>query len=84
MEGFSFHASTVLLWVLPGTSSNVIRNWAMAKGGNEAMDLRHVFILLAGAGLVTMAVSACCALLKAAQEREDAEDERLWQCLLHP
>jgi hypothetical protein len=39
---------------------------------------------LAGGGLVTLATYASLCLLKSAQRIEDAEEEKLWQYLLHP
>lgn len=48
------------------------------------MHLISLLLLLAyGAGLA-VAVYACRSLLRSAQGREDAEDERLWQYLLDP
>ncbi len=45
------------------------------------MESIYLVIWLAGGGLVTY-VSFC--LLKSAERRDDAENERLWQYLLHP
>jgi hypothetical protein len=48
------------------------------------MDLQHFLILLAGGGLVTLVTCACLRLLKFSQNRENAEDEILWEYLLRP
>lgn len=43
-----------------------------------------MFTLVSGACLAGIASYFCLALLKSAQCREDAEDERLWDYLLNP
>ncbi len=43
-----------------------------------------MFTLVCAVGLVGLASCSCLALLRSAQCREDAEDERLWDYLLHP
>ena len=48
------------------------------------MESTHFVIWLAGGGLVTLATYFGFCLLKSAEHHDDAEDERLWQYLLHP
>jgi hypothetical protein len=48
------------------------------------MQFTHLFMMLGGTSLVGFAAYCCLSLLKSAQYREDAEDERLWQYLLDP
>ncbi|MGB7436320.1 MAG: hypothetical protein WBR26_01750 [Candidatus Acidiferrum sp.] len=48
------------------------------------MPLAHLAVLLAGPSLVMVAIYLCLSLLKTAQDREDAEDERVWEYLLNP
>jgi Tfp pilus assembly protein PilV len=48
------------------------------------MQLTHSFMMLFGVSLVGLAAFCCFTLLKTAQSREDAEDDRLWHYLLDP
>jgi hypothetical protein len=48
------------------------------------MHFLPFLMLFAFCGSMIFAAYACRCLLKAAQGREDAEDERLWQYLLDP
>jgi hypothetical protein len=48
------------------------------------MDSQHFLILLAAGGLVTVLACACLSLFKFSQNRENAEDEILWEYLLRP
>ncbi len=47
------------------------------------MELSYLLNWIAGSLLILVAY-ACFSLLKSAQRLEDAEDERLWQYVLHP
>jgi Tfp pilus assembly protein PilV len=48
------------------------------------MQLAHMFLMLVGVSLLGLAGYCCLSLLKTAQCREDAEDEKLWHYLLDP
>lgn len=43
-----------------------------------------IAVLLSGFVPLTLATYCCVSLLKSAQAREDAEDERVWDYLLNP
>jgi hypothetical protein len=43
-----------------------------------------IAMLLSGSALITFAGYCCVGLLKSAQAREDADDQRLWDYLLNP
>jgi hypothetical protein len=47
------------------------------------MELTYLAEWIAGGGLVILLIYTCFCLLKFAQRLEDAEDERLWQNVLH-
>jgi hypothetical protein len=62
--------------------------WDSGRSGaprerNRFMELTHPFIWIAAGGLVTLATYVCFCLLRSAQGLDDAEEERLWQYLLH-
>jgi len=48
------------------------------------MIFLQLLMMLADASLVVVAGYSCRTLLKSAQYREDAEDERIWDYLLNP
>ena len=48
------------------------------------MGPTYPFIWIAGGGLATLATYACFWLLRSGQRLDDAEEESLWQYLLHP
>jgi hypothetical protein len=48
------------------------------------MKLANFLFWLAGGGLVTFATYVGLFLLKCGERLDDAEEERLWQHLLHP
>jgi hypothetical protein len=48
------------------------------------MKPTYFLIWLTGGGLVILATYVGLYLLRSAQRQDDAEDERLWQYLLHP
>jgi hypothetical protein len=48
------------------------------------MELTRFLLLLARGGLVSLVIHVFLNLLKPSQSREDAEDESLWENLLHP
>jgi hypothetical protein len=43
-----------------------------------------MFTMVSAVCLAGLAASSCLVLLKNPQCREDAEDERIWDCLLNP
>ena len=48
------------------------------------MLLVAIVVLLAGFTLIAFAAYCCAGLLKSAQAREDADDQRIWDYLLNP
>jgi hypothetical protein len=47
------------------------------------MKLIYLLTWIAGGGLVTLSIYVIFSLLKSSQELEDAQDDKLWQLLLH-
>lgn len=64
----------------------VFIKWMRAKTCKKGRNMEPTYFLswLAGGGLVTLVTYAILCLLKSAQRIEDAEEEKLWQYLLHP
>ena len=48
------------------------------------MFFTQILPMIVAVGLVSLVACSCFTLLKTAQFREDAEDERLWDYLLDP